>query len=261
MSDSDDRGEIVRPRRPAYFCALAARVLLLPTVFLISCSGAGAEQIQLLRSEIFSLRQDQRQLQHEVSAIDSLIHLRVQSLDGFNANFNEDVREIKQRLAEFEQRLSDTEGRITRLTSAIETAGAPGGSAGQPPEKAKGAPSAKDLFDLAYKDFTSANYQIAIEGFADFLQRHSDSPLAPEAYMYIGNSYQALNKYREAVSSYTSILEKYPDSPLNPDAMYKIGDSLIKLGDVSRGETYFQTLIQRYPDANAAKLARGRLKP
>ena len=258
MPHSELRGEPVKSPGDTFFCILLAAAGLLAVTIFAGCGGASAEQIQLLRSEVFSLKQDQRQLQHEVTALDSLIRLRVQSLDGFNADFSADVRSINQRLEQIEQRLSDSEERLTRLTSTVQTAAPSGGSAGGQAQKE---PSARDLFDLDYKDFTSSNYQIAIEGFADFLQHHPDSPLAPEAYLYIGNSYQALNKYEIAVSSYTAILEKYPESPLNPDALYKIGDSLIKLGDVSRGETYFQNLIQKYPDANAARLARGRLKP
>ncbi|MBW7996756.1 MAG: tol-pal system protein YbgF [Candidatus Glassbacteria bacterium] len=250
-----------------YYYALSARAirtlvtgaLLVAALAAGGCGGAGAEQIQLLRSEVFSIKQDQRQLQHQLTALDSLIRQRVESLDRFSAGFEADVRQLSERLSVTEQRLNDTESRISRLSGrTMITPEQTPGAAQQETQKQQG-PGPRELYDLAYKDFTSSNYQLAIEGFSDFIQRYPDMPLAPQAYLYMGNCYQALNKVEEAISSYKSIVDRYPDSQLTPDALFKIGDSLIKLGDVPRGETYFQHVIQKFPESNAAELARARL--
>lgn len=226
------------------------------------CGGASTDQIQLLRSEIFTLKQEQRQLRHEVSALDSLLRQRVSALDQFSANFGTDVRSLQERVSVIEQRLDDTEGRILRIQSAVAYPGAPGSGAQR--EVKKEQPDRidpREIFDLAYKDFTQSNYEMAIEGFRDFIQRFPESPLVPEAYLYIGNGFRALKKYENAISSYRTLVDKYPESPLQPDALFRIGDCLLKLGDRSRGETYFQTVIQRFPDSNAAALARAKLNP
>ncbi len=233
---------------------------LLPVVVMVAgCGGVAKEQVQLLRSEVFGIKQDQRQIQHQLTVLDSLIRQRVEGMDRFNADFGADVRQLTDRLAVIEQRLGDTESRIGRLAGRSV---APGGGAGrQQPgrEEAPQGPGRRELYDLAYKDYTSSNFQLAVEGFSDFVQSYPDTPLAPQAYLYMGNSYQALNKFEQAISSYKSIVEKYPDSELHPDALFKIGDSLIKLGDTSRGETYFQHVIQKFPDSKAAELAGARL--
>lgn len=223
------------------------------------CGGAGTEQIQLLRSEIFSIKQDQRQMQHQLTALDSLIRQRIENLDSFNADFGADVRQLSERLSVIEQRLNDTESRISRLSGRSMLSENTPRAARDEQQQATRGPGPREMYDLAYKDFTSSNYQLAIEGFSDFVQSNPDAPLAPQAYLYMGNSYQALNKYEEAISSYRSIVDRYPDSQLHPDALFKIGDSLIKLGDTSRGETYFQGVIQKFPESNAAELARARL--
>ena len=222
------------------------------------CGGASAEQMQLMRSEIFSIKQEQRQMQHQLTALDSLIRQRVEGMSQFNADFGVDVRQLSERLAVIEQRLGDTETRLNNLAGSVRTRNEQAQPSGDQ-EAAKEGPGPRELYDLAYKDFTSSNYQLAIEGFSDFVQRHPDTPLAPQAYLYMGNSYQALNKYEQAISSYKTIVDRYSDSQLHPDALFKIGDSLIKLGDVSRGETYFQHVIQKFPESNAAELARARL--
>jgi tol-pal system protein YbgF len=237
-----------------------ALMALLPVVAMVAgCGGAGKDQVQLLRSEVFGIKQDQRQMQHQLTALDSLIRQRVEGLDRFNAEFGADVGELSRRLSVLEQQLSDTEGRISRLS--VRSVAPVQGQSGQQTARevqAKG-PGQRELYDLAYKDYTSSNYQLAVEGFSDFVQSYPDAPLASQAYLYMGNGYQALNKFEQAISSYKSIVDRYPDSQLHPDALFKIGDSLIKLGDVSRGETYFQHVIQKFPDSNAAELARSRL--
>lgn len=228
-------------------------------VVVAGCGGAGAEQVQLLRSEVFGIKQDQRKMQHQLTVLDSLIRQRVEGLDRFNADFGADVGELSRRMAVLEQQFSDTESRISRLSGrSVARQTGPGGQNAAQDVQPKG-PGQRELYDLAYKDFTSSNFQLAVEGFSDFIQSYPDAPLAPQAYLYMGNSYQALNKFEQAISSYKSIVDKYPDSQLHPDALFKIGDSLIKLGDVSRGETYFQHVIQKFPDSNAAELARDRL--
>jgi len=239
-----------------WFAALCLCTLALSGA---GCGGASTEQMQLMRSEIFTIKQDQRQLQHQVTVLDSLIRQRVEGLDQFNAGFGADVRQLTDHLATLGQRLKDTEQRLNDMAGRMQTASssAAPASGGQP--AAKTGPGPREMYDLAYKDFTSSNYQLAVEGFSDFVQRYPDTPLAAQAYLYLGNCYQALNKYEQAISSYKSIVDRYPDSQLHPDALFKIGDSLIKLGDVARGETYFQGVIQKFPDSNAAELARARL--
>ncbi|MEA1996235.1 MAG: tol-pal system protein YbgF [Gemmatimonadota bacterium] len=234
-------------------CSLAAGLVS-------GCGGASTDQIQLLRSEIFTLKQEQRQLHHQASTLDSLVRRKTDQRSQFGAGFGADIRQLQERLSVLEQRMDDTEARITRLKSTAATS-SPAASAARSEGTQAVRIAPREIFDLAYKDFTSSNYEMAVEGFRDFLQRFPDSPLAPEAHLYIGNSFRARKKYEEAVSSYRTLVDRYPDSPLQPDALYRIGDCLLKLGDRSRGETYFQTVIQKFPDSNAAALARAKMNP
>lgn len=243
---------------------LCAPVLLFGLVVSLSgCGGASAEQMELLRADVFSLKQDQRQLNHQITVLDSLIRQKVQALDNFNADFGTDIRSLNQRLAVIEQRLADTEGRFLRLQGRVSAAApAPQDKGQAQPEKAQPQKiSATDIFDIAYKDYNSSNYQLAIEGFGDFIERFPDNPMAAEAYFYIGSSFQALKNYDKAIENYKTIAESFQDSPQHPDALVRIGDCWIKLGEKSRAELYYQTVIQRFPDSDAAAHARARLNP
>ena len=233
---------------------------VLVAVSLIACGGASAGNRDILGSDVLLLKQENRRLREEMTTLDSLVKSRLQNLDRFNANFNADVRQLNERMSIIEQRLADIEQKLARssreqpsASSAVERSQS--GSAQAQEIRPR------EIFDLAYKDYTAAHYQISIEGFNDFLKRFPDSPLAPDAYLYIGDSYRSLKNYREAVSHYKIIIDKYQDSPLHADALYKIGDCLIISGDRSRGEIFLQALIQKFPDSKAAALARAKLNP
>jgi tol-pal system protein YbgF len=249
-------------KRSALLRGFILLALSLVASYIPGCGGASTDQIQILRSEIFTLKQEQRQLGHQVSTLDSLLTQRLGGFDQFGAGFVTDIRQMKERLSIAEQRIIDLEARLLRLQSASVTSPASASAETAPAGKKQAERiDPREIFDLARKDFTVGNYKMAIEGFRDFLQRFPDNPLAPEAYLNIGNGYRALKKYEEAISNYRVIVDRFPDSPHHPDALFKIGDCLIKLGDKSRGETYFQTLIQKFPDSDAAALARARLNP
>jgi len=256
----------VLSRRRLYGCVAACklgRLFLIATlagIFLVACGGVSAGKRDILRSDVLLLKQENRRLRREMATLDSLIRSRMKQLDSFNANFAADVRQLNERISIIEQRLNDIAKKLARVASGqlaarSQTSRDPAEPA-QPDEL-----RSRDIYDLAYKDYTAANYQIAIEGFRDFLNRFPDSPLAAEVYLYIGDSYRAMKKYDDAVSQYKVIPEKYPDSPLHPDALYKIGNCLITAGHRSRGEIFLQALIQKFPDSKAAALARARLNP
>ncbi|MBN2290728.1 MAG: tetratricopeptide repeat protein [Candidatus Glassbacteria bacterium] len=228
--------------------------------FLLGCGGASAANRDILGSDVLLLKQDNRRLREEMAALDSLVKNRLQQLDRFNANFGADVRQLNERMSIIEQRLEDLEKKLARVAAGAASAGATGGrpaaESDQPREL-----QARDIYDLAYKDYTASNYQMAIEGFRDFLSRFPDSPLGAQAYLYIGDSYRSLKKYGEAISNYKMIVDKYQESPEHAEALYKIGDCLIISGDRSRGEIFLQALIQKFPDSKAAALARAKLNP
>ncbi len=238
---------------------------VLPVFWISGCGGAKSSEMQILRSEIFGLRQDQRQLKNQVALLDSMVSQRVETLDRFQAGYRTDTGQLEKQIATLQQRISDTEQRLLRLQSELQAravsapAAATGGAAAAAKTPAASDPS--QLYELAYKDFTASNYQMAIDGFRDFLARYPDIPLAADANLYIGNSFRALKKYDDAIKAYRQIVDRFPDSQLTPDALYRIGDCYLSLGQKARGETFLQTVIQKYPDSDAAQMARARLNP
>ncbi|MEA2064281.1 MAG: tetratricopeptide repeat protein [Gemmatimonadota bacterium] len=242
----------------------AGRLFILAGLVIVCVLGSPAASEAAggddLKADIMLLKQENRRLRSQMALIDSLVEHRLQGLDSFNAGFNADVRSLNERLAAIEQRLDDIEKKVSRMAARSVTAAvAPADSAAQGVQPQQVQP--KVIFDLAYKDFTASNFRLSIDGFLEFLSRYPDSPLAPEAYLYIGDGYRSLKKFQDAITHYKQIVDKYPDSPLHADALYKIGDCLITAGDRSRGEIFLQALIQKFPDTKAAAIARTKLNP
>jgi TolA-binding protein len=50
------------------------------------------------------------------------------------------------------------------------------------------------VFKDSLADYMGARYELAISGFQDFLERFPQTPDAPRAQLYIGDSYSALKR-------------------------------------------------------------------
>lgn len=83
------------------------------------------------------------------------------------------------------------------------------------------------------------------------LDDYPNSPLAGDAYFWLGESLTALGDYRAAANRYLDSSVLFPGSPMAPEAMLKLGVSLTKLGDVRIACDTFAEIFTRYPNATA----------
>ena len=119
--------------------------------------------------------------------------------------------------------------------------------------------SAQKMFDAAFSDYTSSQYELAIAGFELFLKTFPKTVQAPEAQLNIGNSYYAQGNYRAAVDAFNKVIADYPKSQFVSTAYYKQGLSYEGLKMVDRAKEAYQTVIKNYPEGVEVQLARQRL--
>ncbi|MEM7547332.1 MAG: tol-pal system protein YbgF [Pseudomonadota bacterium] len=82
-----------------------------------------------------------------------------------------------------------------------------------------------------------------------FLTSYPDSPLAGDAYYWLGESYFLNGEYQAAANRFLDAATLFPDGPLAPDSLLKLGVTLSLLG---RDDVACQTLREvatRYPNA------------
>jgi len=115
------------------------------------------------------------------------------------------------------------------------------------------------LYNTAYADYTTAQYDLAIQGFRQVLQYFPDAELADDAQYYIGEAYVHLSQFGEAIAAYDAVLQNYPQRERASIASYKRGNALERLGNVEAARATYEETLTTYPDSEGALFAKERL--
>jgi len=120
--------------------------------------------------------------------------------------------------------------------------------------------SPKEVFDMAYDDYTKGNYDLAIEGFKIYRQQFFDSPLADDALYWIGECDFSLKKYGDAIEQFNLLIFNYPQGNNVPAAYLKKGMCFMELGKKEEALSVFKLLISKYPNEEETKIAQQKIK-
>jgi tol-pal system protein YbgF len=116
------------------------------------------------------------------------------------------------------------------------------------------------LYRSSYEDYMRGNYDLAAQGFREYLRRWPDTELTDNALYWIGECYDAQDKAQEALDVFTQVLEDYPASDKAAAAQLKKGLLYLKLGDKGQGVLNLQYVVYEHPGTEEAELARARLQ-
>jgi len=226
-------------------------------------TAAGKEEVQGVNARIVeqteTLLKSNATLVSKVNEIDE----RVQNTQGSIEQSNYRMDQLAQQLAQVKRDVDDLRARITALqtTPAPATAATPSsGELTVPGSPA--APSADPMqtYQAAYRDYQRGNYDLAIEGFREFVQDNANSDMADNAAYWIGESLFSQKKYREAIAQFDSVVTRYPRSDKVPGALLKKGYAYISLGERAQGIVQLQYVVHEHPKSQEASLARQKLK-
>lgn len=258
-----------------------------------------SSDMEKLQSQISDLQEEVAQLKRtasskeEVQNVNTRIAEQTQTLLKSNATLVAKVDQIEDRANNTQGTIEQTNYRIDRLVQqvtqiqhdldevkaqeAARAAAAAAAAATQPgaqPAPA-GTPSTGEInvpapptpgenplemYQSAYRDYQRGNYDLAISGFRDFLQKNSKSDLADNAAYWIGESLYSQKKYRDAIEQFDSVVNDYPKSDKVPSALLKKGYSYINLGEKSRAIVQLQYVVHEHPRSPEAAKARDELK-
>ncbi len=116
------------------------------------------------------------------------------------------------------------------------------------------------LYRSAYEDYMRGNYDLAAEGFREYLRQWGGTDLADNAQYWIGECYDAQERFQEALDAFSEVLEKYPTSDKAAAAQLKKGLIYLKLGDQGQAVVNLQYVVYEHPGTKEADLARERLR-
>jgi tol-pal system protein YbgF len=115
-------------------------------------------------------------------------------------------------------------------------------------------------YDAALAQFRAGDFRGASNALQTFLARWPKSAFAPSANYWLGNSLYGLKDYRAAIAAQQVVVDRHADSPRAPDALLNIAANYVELKDTVRASAALQKIIADYPNTEASKLAEERLK-
>lgn len=232
-------------------------------------TASSKEEVQSVNTRIAEqtemLLKSNATLVTKVDEIDS----RIQNAQGSIEQTTYRVDQLAQQLAQAQREIGDLRAQLAAMQQAAAAPAAPlagdgTASSGQMtvPGSATPSPSADPLqtYQAAYRDYQRGNFDLAIDGFREFLQDNANSDLADNASYWIGESLFSQKKYREAIAQFDSVVTKYPKSDKVPGALLKKGYAYININERAQGVVQLQYVLHEHPQSQEAALARQKLK-
>jgi tol-pal system protein YbgF len=122
-------------------------------------------------------------------------------------------------------------------------------------------PAPRELYSQAYADFARGNYDLAIQGFTEYMTHYPETDFTDNAQYWIGECLYGKKQYSEAIQAWNQLFRRYPSSDKVPDGRVKKGMALERLGRRSQALVEYRYVVDRYPTSPAARIARERLNP
>jgi len=122
-------------------------------------------------------------------------------------------------------------------------------------------PAPRELYSQAYADYARGNYDLAIQGFQEYIRNYPNTDFTDNAQYWIGESLYGKKMYAEAIEAWNALFRDYPSSDKLPDARVKKGMALERLGRRSQALVEYRYVIDRFPNTQAARIAREHLNP
>lgn len=170
------------------------------------------------------------------------------------------MEELSQNLSVSNENLSELDGQLLSLSTKLDDITAAVKQAQQTgAENAQTALLPSDIFKEAENHYNKQTYDLAVEGFKLYIDKYPEGENIQQAYMYLGDSYAALEQSKSAAIAYATILQKFPNSKLIPTARLKYARSIIPLGKKEEAKRYLNSIVQDFGKSPEARLAKEEL--
>jgi len=169
------------------------------------------------------------------------------------AMWNNEVDGLKAQIATLSAQLEDYGSRLGRITQRT----------WQPPRDSTAEPGSVNptaLYDQAYGDYTRGKFDIARQGFVEYLKAFPTSDLADNAQYWLAECDYSVEHYPAARAEFQKLVDGYPASDKLTAAIYKTGKCHEAEGNPGAAVNSYELLIQKYPGSPEARLAEENLK-
>ena len=242
-------------------------------------------RLDTLSGLLQGIQNDSRRTADQVAGMQDVLRNSVTAslapVTGLNTKIEatgEDVRALREALADLGARLERMDAKITDLKNSMQImqspppapgASAPGnagpGMSGPPVSSiGNGAPppngmSAEKMYTDARRDQQTGNFDLAQQEYQQYLTYFPNTELAASAQYYAGEISYNRADYKRAVQAFDAVLERYPQNPKTRDARLMKGLALAKDGQRARAVQELRSLVQTYPSSEQARRAQAAL--
>jgi tol-pal system protein YbgF len=133
-----------------------------------------------------------------------------------------------------------------------------------PPAPSKTPAVKDDAFEAPYKEafeaFQKDRYEDAVKKFTEFLDSYPKTPLVPNAYFWLGESYMMLRNYDKAILYFQELVEKYPKSEMTSKALLSQAGAFEAVKDRKSSITILKRVIELFPKTEEAAIAERKLR-
>lgn len=166
---------------------------------------------------------------------------------------------MQQAVSDLASLMTKLQTEIGDLSNAVKVMQAPP----TPPPASADTPAipAGQLFDNADGDRRSGKFDLAQQGFSDYLKWYGSTPLAGDAQYYLGAIHFSQQDFEAAVKDFDAVLKNYSDSKKTPEALFYKGRALLNLGRANEAGDAFKDLRKRFPNHDLAKQSLNLKKP
>ena len=255
---------MMRPRRYAPLLALAAGGCL-----------ASKGDVALLQNELRTMQNASAQadaaqrahidqvLAQIARATDSvrMLSARLAKLQGDVQN---DHYEMGRQILQIQELSGQSQRRIQELRASLEERNSQPVAApvtpGDTSKPVPAGPGPAQLFQSSLDQLRRGSTTVARSGFEELVRLYPTSEDAPEAMVYIGETYAKERNQVAADSVYALVIKQYPTSPKAATALYKRALSMKAAGQTAAARVAFDRIVREFPRSDEAALAREQLR-
>lgn len=212
------------------------------------------QKMVVISKDISSMCKTVNILEEKISAISNNQADERQTKENFIMNLQflkEEINDLKNKLSHINDKISNLS--LANLTDSKETQV-------ESENQNLSTQSPESIYYTAYSDYLKKNYELAIQGFKQFIKLFPDNGLVDNSLYWIGECYYSQKMYQEAVNIFKELIEKYRDGDKIQAASLKRGFALIEMGKQSEGINALRELISKFPLSEEASLAQQKIK-
>jgi tol-pal system protein YbgF len=233
--------------------------LLFGALLITGC--ATRQQVARVQMQLDEIRADQIAIRAENARLDSLFRSNIEQSKKLNADMADYVDGLDQRMQMVEARLTDAVTLLNRASAALESRGGrvPANSAGDSSKtdstKVNAGIDCQKIYNAAYSDMVKERYDMAINGYRNYIDNCSNTALADNAQYFIGEAYFSMKQYEKAQKAFESMITDYPTSEKMAAAKLKLGRALYEQRQKSKARSYFEDVAKNYIGTDEAQEA------